>query len=114
MLFDNKRWKLPTPRESDVVEALKAARARLEQGWCSKGGFDDYGGVCPIIAISHSARERGMSADVREDAYAYFRMAIDGDGVADWNEAPGRTKAQVLSAADRATDMARRGAKEQA
>lgn len=136
MLFDNKRWTMPEVpvHESKTIEVLKAARARIAQGWCNSGGSDKKGGVCIIVAISRQAGSI-LGDGPGAEALSYVHRAIqpppkDSDPLApifdwfdpprevypidypiDWNEAPGRTQAEVIAAFDRAIEIARREAR---
>ena len=93
--------------ESKTVETLKRGRARVELCWCPFGGVDAYGGVCPSVAITEQFSLEEM---VRElpPALDFFRQAICGGAIPDWNDTPGRTKAEVLAAFERAIELARR------
>jgi hypothetical protein len=127
MLYDPKKWAMPEVpvRESEVVEVLKAARLRVTQGWCNAGPSDEKGGVCIIVAIGRQAN--GITDGIGAKAYSYFVRAIQPPPkysgllssifgwfdppqkryAIEWNEAPGRTKAEVVAAFDRAIDLAR-------
>jgi hypothetical protein len=120
MLYDPK-WKMPEVpvRESEVVEALKAARLRIIQGWCNAGPSDEKGGVCVIVAIGRQTN--GISDGIGAKALSYFEQAIqpppkyrlfgwikpEKQYPIEWNETPGRTKAEVEAAFDRAIALAR-------
>jgi hypothetical protein len=122
MLYDPKKWAMPEVpvRESEVVEVLKAARLRVTQGWCNSGPSDEKGGVCVIVAIGRQANG-GISDGIGAKAYSYFVRAIqpppkyrlfgwikpEKQYAIEWNEAPGRTKAEVEAAFDRAIALAR-------
>jgi hypothetical protein len=115
MLYDPIKWKMPV-RESEVVEVLKAAKLRITQGWCNQGPSDEKGGVCVIVAIGRQVA--GISHGVGAEALSYFEQAIqpprlfgrfsppDKQYAIDWNETPGRTKAEVEAAFDRAIALA--------
>jgi hypothetical protein len=119
MLYDPIKWKMPA-RESDVVETLKAARLRITQGWCNAGPSDEKGGVCIIVAIGRQAN--GIHDGIGAEALSYFEQAIqpppkyrlfgwfsppEKQYAIAWNETPGRTKAEVEAAFDRAIELAR-------
>jgi hypothetical protein len=127
MLYDPKKWAMPEVpvRESEVVEVLKAAKLRTIQGWCNSGPSDEKGGVCIIVAIGRQAN--GISDGIGAEALSYFERAIqpppkysgplssifgwfdppEKQWTIDWNETPGRTKADVEAAFDRAIALAR-------
>jgi hypothetical protein len=123
MLYDPKKWKMPEVpvRESDVVEILKAAKMRNIQGWCNQGPSDLNDGVCIVVAIG---RQASIGDGPGAEALKYFEQAIQPPPrygwsifgwrsrvehvyVIDWNETPGRTKAEVEAAYDRAIALAR-------
>jgi hypothetical protein len=128
MLYDPIKFRMPEVpvRESETVEVLKAARARIMQGWCSDGGTDEKGGVCIIVAISRQT-EGGIGSGVGARAFSYFEGAIQPppkysnplssifdwfdppvrEWAIDWNERPGRTQAEVVDAFTRAIELAR-------
>jgi hypothetical protein len=105
MLYDPK-WKMPEVpvRESVTVEALKAARAMVKDRWCPVGGTDEEGGVCALIAISE---QYPGPIDEYQHTIDLFRKAIGGQCIPAWNDALGRTQAEVEAAFDRAIALAR-------
>jgi hypothetical protein len=124
MLFDPQKWAMPEVRESESVEVLKAARARIMQRWCNKAGADDQGGVCAQIAITRSAdwTHNDFLRGKADKTLDYLHRAINegqsqplrlhrrGDydmSIIEWNDAPGRTQAEVVAAFDRAIELAR-------
>ncbi len=101
MLYD-KRWDV---KESETVRVLRAARERIERGWCQGTGLDERGNVCALAALGGQFRDgQTMFAD---RAMRLLRDAIGGRCVPEWNDAPGRTKSDVLAAYDRAIAAAR-------
>jgi hypothetical protein len=98
MLFDPKKWAMPEVpvRESETVETLKAARAMI--------GVD---GACIIEAL---AMVTVFQSTEYESARKYMRRAIalsECESLPEWHDAPGRTRAQVIAAFDRAIALAR-------
>jgi hypothetical protein len=106
MLYDPKKWAMPEVpvRESDTVEALKAARAMVRERWCPVGGADDEGGVCAVLAV---ARQYPGPVDEYQHTLDFVRKAIGGQCIPAWNDTPGRTQAEVEAAFDRAIALAR-------
>jgi hypothetical protein len=105
MLYDT-RWDAKT-KESELVEALKLARAMVEDRWCPKGGTDDEGGVCAIVAMGQAS---GAWSDLYEKSRQCLRAAIPLPPTAcipGWNDTPGRTQGEVVAAFDRAVELAR-------
>jgi hypothetical protein len=110
MLYDPKKWampEVPVVRESKLVEALKVAGAMVEDRWCPKGGTDDKGGVCAIVALGAAA---GAYTSLFEEARQYLRRAIplpNTCSIPEWHDADDRTQAEVVAAFGRAIAMAR-------
>jgi hypothetical protein len=110
MLYDPKKFampEIPVFRESDTVEALKVARARIADRWCPQGGTDEMGGVCIIAALGYAAPWQSREY---ESARNYMRRAIpipNSESLPEWNDAAGRTQGEVIAAFDRAIALAR-------
>jgi hypothetical protein len=105
MLYDPLKWKVPeVPVRERTVEALKAARAIIQDRWCPVGGSDEMGGVCAMLAI---ARQYPGPVDDYQYTLDFFRKAIGGRGIVEWNDTPGRTQVEVVAAFDRAIALAR-------
>jgi hypothetical protein len=107
MLYDPKKWAMPEVRESDTVEVLKAARSIIENHWCQYGTADAVG-VCVITALGDAAHL--PNGNDYELARKYFRDAVPLPktiSIPEWNDTPGRTKAEVEAAFDRAIELAR-------
>jgi hypothetical protein len=105
MLYDT-RWDAKT-KESELVEALKLARAMIEDNWCPKGGTDDKGGVCAIVAMGAAA---GAWSTLYEECRQTLRAAIPlqlTESVPEWHDAVGRTQGEVIAAFNRAIALAR-------
>ena len=96
---------------SATAEVLADARALVAEGWC-QGELEVIdpdpavpNRYCPIGAILAAAPGDGAAEPSWPGAAA--RAALrDANGIegslAEWNDAPGRTQAQVLEAFDRA------------
>jgi hypothetical protein len=104
MLYDPKKWAMPEVRESETVEALKAARAMIERRWCPQGGSDEQGGVCALVAVIRQYPRPGQKY---EPTMRFLREALDWKCIPEWNDTPGRTQAEVVAAFDRAIALAR-------
>ncbi len=107
MLYD-KRWdaKVKRPKDSPVVARLQRARSLVERGWCQYQGDDGLGNVCASTALNRATnRNQSFSTD-----HARFALvsAIEWENIPAWNDHPGRTKAEVLEAFDRAIEITRR------
>jgi hypothetical protein len=105
MLYDT-RWDAKT-KESELVEALKAAQAMVKHRWCPKGGTDAKGGVCAIVAMGEAA---GPWTNLYEKSRNVLRAAIPlpkTESIPEWNDASGRTQGEVIAAFDRAIALAR-------
>lgn len=104
---------------SAVADDLRAARALVEKGW-TQGAYGrlesgentfawDANVVCwcPVGAIQKATIERDRDDDQALDAFAAALVEYDKDaGPEGWNDAPGRTQAEVLAAFDRAIELA--------
>ncbi len=64
--------------------------------------------MCPVIAIAECGGRTSTSSESAaiEAANRAFRKAIFRVSIPGWNDAPGRTEAEVLAAFDRAVDLA--------
>jgi hypothetical protein len=89
-----------------TVEVLRAARARIETSWvqADEGGYVGSPNYCALLATS------GLADSNKEwQADEYVQRAIGTDsatGVAGWNDAPGRTREEVIEAFDKAIALA--------
>jgi hypothetical protein len=96
---------------SAAREALIRARAKVESGW-SQGAYarNSAGHIvsadhpfavafCPAGAI---IAETPFDVDTWRAAHAAFRRALGITSLFEWNDAPSRTRADVLAAFDRA------------
>jgi hypothetical protein len=84
-----------------TVEVLRAARAKIERGWCQHA-YQVGADVCAMGAILYATdpcRARTGAIDV-------LAGAIGGKGICDWNDSPLRTQAEVLAAFDKAITLA--------
>lgn len=68
---------------------LDAADLIDERGWCQNTFEDDHGRICARRAIS-------MACDHFNDGSA-ISLAVYPYGVCDFNDAPGRTQAEVVA-----------------
>lgn len=97
-------------------QILEEARTLVEKGWCQR----DYArtaagnGVCwdsllackfcssgALIRVGHQSRTHGLVPPFLK-AQAAFLQVIESPDIALWNDAPGRTQADVLAAFDKA------------
>jgi len=95
---------------NQTAEHLRAARALVERGWCRNmpaandlwlrtgAKCADASAWCAVGAIS-AVTDNCASADACEEA---FRRAVQTPSATFWNDMPGRTKAEVLAAFERA------------
>lgn len=101
-----------------TIEVLKAARTKIELGWCQGAFCRNENGTDISASDLDSQREwcaRGAiltSTDTAadgDDARKLLKLALSVEsihGVSDWNDAPGRTQAEVLAAFDKAIALA--------
>ena len=95
---------------SDVADKLAEARARVERAWVQR----DYAcgtGVCSVGAIQAVVNgdpdDCTCSYMVRQ-VEVFLRKAIDRPSIIAWNDAPGRTQAEVIEAFRKAEELARK------
>lgn len=97
-----------------TVEVLKAARAKIEQGWCQGDAAQNSDGeLCGSQDLNASCwccvGAIGAVTAYNEQAtpaLKAIRDAIGTPGIAKWNDAKGRTQAEVLAAFDKAIELA--------
>jgi hypothetical protein len=118
-----------TITKADVADKLREARALIEKGWTqdyfakdAKGRPDYYDPSSPLVcycslgAISTAVRgypdADANVCEVRE--YENFLAKAIGKsgpvGIAEWNDDPDRTQAEVLAAFDKAIELAEQSA----
>jgi hypothetical protein len=90
-------------------EILIAAREKVAHGWCQREFVSDDGKLCPLGAINRL----GVDRDAAQNAKHALATAIVGPPhvhssgtVMQWNDAKGRTQAEVLAAFDKAIELA--------
>ena len=101
------------PVDPDVRAVLLRAADLVERGWCQGGtGAETKHGdeteatsenavsFCALAAIENAAFAVGNVCLPREVENALIQ--VTGPGVIHWNDAPGRTQAEVVSALRRA------------
>lgn len=83
----------------------RTAQVLRERGWCQGEFASEYGECCVIgalrVAFGSLPTQLCMSGeDYYEARSALIAAVVDGeiDCVADWNDTPGRTKDEVISA----------------
>lgn len=71
---------------------LRAAELLERDGWC-QGAYFDGNSACTIGALMDAA------ADIQDRNAAIYRLkdALDGWNIFNWNDAPGRTKEEVVA-----------------
>lgn len=79
------------------VDVLRAAREKVLDRWGRGTTYHESRDVCALQAIA-------LSADSSEASWRAGQLLRDviGENIMKWNDAPGRTKEQVLAAFDRA------------
>ena len=80
-----------------------AASLIQDRGWCHKGGLDDDGRICLLIAVTMAAVDRVHDDELSGPAGAIARC-VDPDArsgsvyaVIAYNEAPDRTETEVIN-----------------
>lgn len=101
---------MTAPSQSSAARVLIDARELIRQGW-TKGrshrrvfGRDCYCAGGAIGVVGAAVRDPAL----RKEVATRLRRAMSpaGYGIAEWNDAPERTKAEVLAAFDRAIEAA--------
>jgi hypothetical protein len=98
------------------VDVLKAARAKIEQGW-TQGAFalDRERGVVPVnspaaVCWCSLGAIKFADHDLYSDSYfaaeKILGRASGNANIIPWNDAPGRTQAEVLEVFDHAIALA--------
>lgn len=93
----------------DVTKLLIEGRGRIERGWC-QGRFEAPGAVCMLGAIRWNATWTPEAEARLPTTMAARNRLSDAIGMREtdrahipyWNDAPGRTKDEVLAAFDKA------------
>jgi hypothetical protein len=90
---------------SAVADVLNGAADLIERdGWCQSRYLLETGERCADGAIAVAGN--GHHGGVRSVARLALRSAIGGESVVIWNDAPGRTKAEVVAALRAAAELA--------
>jgi hypothetical protein len=103
--------------EKDAVDLLVEARMWVDKGWCQNWYAETEVGVrcTPLDSLASSwcmlgALARASESELRDRTGFYFdaeELLVDavGEWPPDWQDAPGRTKEEVLAAFDRAISL---------
>lgn len=88
-----------------VADHLRAAQALINtpDTWCQGVYFTEEGARCADKAVITTAARRHISTTAMDRA---LLDVIDAGSLTVWNDAPGRTHAQVMAAFDRAIQHA--------
>jgi len=94
-----------TTKTSPVLATLLAGRRLIEQGWI-QGAVRTHDGVCLMGSLAIAT-----TPSVHTHARALLKQAILANGyrfdcIAHFNDAPGRTQAEVLAVYDEAIRLA--------
>lgn len=97
------------------ADVLRAARAKIERGWIQGWLFRDPDGHCSNFiyfqkracawCASGALMASSDAGSARERAYS-FLYSVTGPSIPEWNDAEGRTQAEVLQAFDAAIALA--------
>lgn len=90
-----------------AIDLITARAYLVEHGWCQGTGRDASGRVCALGAIGHSLRDLNGNVEydraINAESFLARLENFSGPGdVAYWNDAPGRTMAEVIDRFDRA------------
>lgn len=89
-----------------VVEVLRAARKRIEFAWVqdTKNLGDPDDACCAVTATMYLGDNSSQESEA--DALVAQAIGVPTHRVPRWNDAPGRTQAEVLAAFDKAIALA--------
>jgi hypothetical protein len=100
----------------NTLEALKAGRDRIEQGWSQSAAFRSSDGAVTYIpdeAVAWCAYGAICIGHVGTPHNLAHRTLVnvigEGGGLSIWNDDPSRTKEDVLAAYDKAIRLAEKG-----
>jgi hypothetical protein len=98
---------MSTPLDKETRRVLSVAKGLVANGWIQGELYDDHGNYCVMGALYEAeATDRGFAdALVSLCGAAAVDCVNSGVGkhpIADWNDAPGRTQAEVVALFDRA------------
>lgn len=108
---------MATKRKPPVLAVLKKARALVARGWCQGAAArarnnrrvaTDHAGASRFCAWGALARAAGPKEHGMREATYLLCAILKVNGLSDFNDAKGRTKAEVLAAFDRAIKLAGR------
>lgn len=88
-----------------VTKELMDGRIRVELGWCQGRFVDERGFVCALGALGRRAESTRMFAT---ELYLKKALPVANCVVVEYNDEPGRTKADILALYDRAIELAKR------
>ena len=96
-----------------AADKLREARKLIERGWCQHHYAEDAAGniaeVGDDAAVAWCAAGALWKAGTGIYEVGLMKRAIGGCATDAWNDAPGRTQAEVLAAFDRAIALAEAG-----
>jgi hypothetical protein len=103
---------------STVAEKLREARALVAKGWTQDADarnaagedleevYHELGDTTPVCWCAGGAIHQVAGQSSYISVAKVFGSAIGVEFIPDWNDAPGRTQAEVLQAFDRAIELA--------
>ena len=102
-------------RKRIAAKLLRGAAKDLETfGWIQGAAGNEERGFCAIGGIYHAQKDTGAKFDDRLLAYQAVKAVTGQDSSANitrWNDAPGRTKQEVVSAMRKAATALEHGLK---
>ena len=96
----------PKPTEADVLERAAYGYEEELYGWHPGPGYWVDNNTCMVGAVMRAARELGFTFHKYDDDAHWFCYKRIGFG-SHWNDEPGRTKEEVVSALREAAARAR-------
>lgn len=101
-------------KEPTAVDVLRAARALIEKGWTqydfarNSGGWgvDEWHHSAACFCSWGALNRAGIDLECNTASAIHWLRSATVGPIAVWNDAPGRTQAEVLAAFDKAIELA--------
>jgi len=85
---------VPVPTGLRATDVERAVELLDERGWCQGTLVDSDGRMCALGAVGLAQKERGHPRSIGDTLYLGYLVDMT-NGVASYNDAPGRTKEEV-------------------
>ncbi len=102
MLY-NKEWEKPAVKLEPWQEHLLAAAQYIrDHGWCQRASYEWNNSACVMGALNSTKLPGMRNHGATATKFALFLGLPGNSFVAAWNDAPGRTKEEVIAALEAA------------